>query len=158
MAEKTNWIITGSPENFRTTREHGFTIQGLKSRHRKKAERMQPGDRMAWYVTSVKAFGATATVTSEYFEDHTLIWKSTNPKKGDEDYPFRVNIKPDVVLDEDDFVDAEPVARQMNHVAKWPPKNWTLAFQGNVREVDDHDFEIIEDALRQAAAATVAGD
>lgn len=158
MPDKSNWIITGSLENFQTTRKHGFTIQGLKSRHRKAAERIRPGDRLAWYVTGVKAFGATATVTSEYYEDHTPVWITTDPKKKADIYPFRFKIKGDVILDESEFVDAEPVARQLNHVAKWPPANWTLAFQGNIRAVDDHDFEILEDALKSAAKAVTTGD
>ena len=36
------WIIVGSIDNFRKSAEMGFTLQGLKSRHRKKAERMAP--------------------------------------------------------------------------------------------------------------------
>ncbi|MEZ4523915.1 MAG: EVE domain-containing protein [Thermomicrobiales bacterium] len=156
MAEQTNWIITGSVDNFRSTRDHGFTVQGLKSRHRKKAEKMKPGDRITWYITGIKAFGATATVTSEYFEDDTPIWKSTNKKLDEEIYPYRFNIKPDIVLDEGEFIDAEPVARQLKYVSKWPEKNWTLAFQGNIRPVDDEDFATIEQAIREASLEPAA--
>jgi hypothetical protein len=152
MAETNYWIIVGSPENFSTTREHGFTIQGLKSRHRKKAEQMQPGDKFVFYVTGYKGFGATATVTSEYFEDHTIIWKSTNKKKQDEDYPFRVTIEADIVLPAGELVSAEPIARAMTYARKWPAENWTLAFQGNVHKIDRSDFELIHDALAEAAA------
>ena len=151
LTENTHWIITGSVDNFRATRDHGFSVQGLKSRHRKKAEQMCPGDRITWYVTGIKAFAASATVTSEYFEDHTPIWHSTNKKRAEETYPFRFNIRPDVVLDEARFIDAEPVARRLRYVSKWPEANWTLAFQGNIRPVDADDFTIIEDALRAAA-------
>ena len=76
MPDHTNWIIVGSPDNFAATRGQGFTIQGIKSRHRKKAEAMRPGDRIVWYITGVKAFAGVATITSGYFEDHTPIWKS----------------------------------------------------------------------------------
>lgn len=145
----TYWIIVGSPSNFEKTRELGFSVQGIKSRHRKKAERMKPGDRIAYYITGRKAFGATATVTSPYFESHAPIWKSSDPKKDAEDYPFRVEIRPDIVLSEDAWVDAEPVARRMTYVSKWPAANWTLAFQGNVHEVDAADFETIERALSE---------
>lgn len=155
MSETNHWIIVGSLENFRTTREHGFTVQGIKSRHRKKAELMKPGDRMTWYVTGVKAFAGTATITSEYYEDHTVIWKSTNKKRAEEVYPYRFSISPDVVLDEEEFVDAEPVARQMTHVAKWPAANWTLAFQGNVHKIEADDFSIIEDAVKSASPMSV---
>ena len=155
MSDRSNWIIVGSLENFNTTREQGFTVQGIKSRHRKKADQMRPGDRIAWYVTGIKAFAGTATITSEYYEDHTVIWKSTNKKRDDEVYPFRFKISPDTILDGEEFVDAEPVARQMVHVSKWPEANWTLAFQGNVHKIDDADFQIIEEAVRSAAPAEV---
>lgn len=150
------WIIVGSPENFATTRARGFTIQGMKSRHRKKAEQMKPGDSIVYYITGIKAFGGIATVTSPYFEDHTLIWRSTNKKRENEDYPFRVNIKPEVILDDGEFVPAEPVARAMKYVQKWPADNWTLAFQGNVHSIDEVDFQLIRDAIIEAArTATV---
>ncbi len=151
MSDHSNWIITGSIDNFKATRDNGFTVQGLKSRHRKKAEQMRPGDRVTWYITGIKAFGATATITSEYFEDHTPIWHSTNAKRAEEDYPYRFNITPDIILDEDAYIDAEPVARQLKYVSKWPAANWTLAFQGNIRPVSDEDFATIEQAIREAS-------
>jgi hypothetical protein len=147
----TYWIIVGSVDNFRKTAELGFTVQGIKSRHRKKAERMQPGDKIINYLTGIKAFGAISTVTTPYFESHDLIWQSGDPKKAAEDYPFRVNTTPDLVLDEAEWLPAEGVARQMRYVSKWPAANWTLAFQGNVHEIGEDDFELI----RQAMAARV---
>jgi hypothetical protein len=152
----TNWIIVGSPDNYAATRAQGFTVQGIKSRHRKKAEAMRPGDRIVWYITGHKAFAGYATITSEYFEDHTPIWKSRDPKKDAEDYPFRVNISPVVTLDESELIPAEPIARQMTYVSKWPAANWTLAFQGNVHKIDDTDFALIETALNEAASAVAA--
>ncbi|MCC6314649.1 MAG: EVE domain-containing protein, partial [Thermomicrobiales bacterium] len=62
------WIIVGSPDNFERTAALGFTVQGIKSRHRKKAERMEPGDKLVFYLTGKKAFAAVATVESPYFE------------------------------------------------------------------------------------------
>ena len=152
------WIIVGSPENFRRTTERGFTIQGIKSRHRKKAERMAPGDKLVWYVTGAKAFAGAATITSEYFEDHEPIWRSGDPKKAAEDYPFRVRITPDVILDEADFVPAEPIARRMAYAAKWPAANWTLAFQGNVHEVGEADYRLIRAAIEARVPAGAGAD
>ena len=145
------WIIVGSPENVARTRELGFTVQGIKSRHRKKAERMKPGDRLIYYVTGLKAFAGISIVTSPYFESHEPIWQSKDPKKAAEDYPYRVRTKPEIVLDEGEYIDAEPIARQMAYVAKWPAANWTLAFQGNVHEIGAQDFSIIRDAIASAA-------
>jgi hypothetical protein len=137
------WIVVGSPENFQRTAEHGFSIQGLKSRHRKKAERMQPGDKIVYYLTGRKAFAGIVTIQSPYFESHDRIWESGDPKKASEDYPFRVEISPDLILPLDEAVSAEDIARQMTYVAKWPAANWTLAFQGNVHEIDADDYQLI---------------
>jgi predicted RNA-binding protein len=147
------WIIVGSPENFARTAERGFTVQGIKSRHRKKAERMKPGDKIVYYLTGRKAFAGVATIESPYFEDSERIWESGDPKKTAEEYPFRVRIAPDAILSLADAVLAEPVARQMTYVAKWPAQNWTLAFQGNVHEINEDDYRLIRDAIDAAAPA-----
>jgi predicted RNA-binding protein len=161
MAEETTtpsyWIIVGSPDNFRRTKELGFTVQGMKSRHRKKAEKMKPGDKIVWYLTGVKAFGGVATITSPYFESHDRIWQSGDPKKEAEDYPFRVNIEPELVLEDGDWAPAEPIARQMTYVSKWPAQNWTLAFQGNVHVIDEADYELIRTAIAARESSTPAG-
>jgi hypothetical protein len=144
------WIIVGSPDNFERTRALGFTVQGLKSRHRKKAEMMKPGDKFAYYLTGRKAFAAIATVTSGYREEHDRIWASGDPARANEDYPFRLDIEPNVALDPDEYIDAEPIARQMDYASKWPAANWTLAFQGNVHSISETDFALIEAAMKVA--------
>ena len=149
------WIIVGSPENFARTAEQGFTVQGVKSRHRKKAERMKPGDKIIYYLTGLKAFGGIATIESPYFESHERIWESGDPKKAAEDYPFRVQISPDLILPAGNAIPAEGVARQMTYVAKWPANNWTLAFQGNVHEIGEADYRLVHDAIVAAMPAAV---
>ena len=150
MTDPQYWVIVGSPENFAKTREMGFTIQGLKSRHRKKAERMNPGDKFVYYLTGAKAFAGISTVKSPYRESHERIWTSGDPKKAAEDYPFRLDIEPDLILNEGDFVDAQPIARQMDYAKKWPAENWTLAFQGNVHLIPESDYLLIRAALEAA--------
>ena len=152
MDDRGYWVVVGSPENFATTRANGFTIQGFKSRHRKKAEQMRPGDKLIYYITGVKGFGAVATITSPYFKDHAPIWHSTNQKRQDEDYPWRVQIEPELTLREGVYLPAEDIARGMTYVQKWPADNWTLAFQGNLHKIDRHDFELVHQALVEAAA------
>ena len=81
-----SWMAVTSTDNFERTRALGATMQGFKTRQRKNVmERMQPGDRLVWYITKVQAFGGTATVASKGFEDHELIWRS----KPGEDYAWR---------------------------------------------------------------------
>ena len=151
------WIIVGSVDNFRRTAERGFSVQGIKSRHRKKAERMRPGDKIVYYLTGIKVFAAISPITSPSFESHERIWQSGDPKKEAEDYPFRVETAPDLVLEEADLVPAEGVARRMAYVSKWPAENWTLAFQGNVHEIGRDDYELIRAELEARVPAGVMG-
>ena len=64
------------------------------------AEQIEPGDRIVFYVTGVKAFGGIVRVTSEMFEDRTKVWPG-KPGKADA-YPWRFATEPLLVLDEDD--------------------------------------------------------
>lgn len=125
----------------------------MKSRHRRKAERMEEGDGLVWYLTGEQVFCGYATITGPYFEDHTPIWSS---KKEGEDYPWRVPIRKEVVLPSSEWVDVEGIARKMRHVAKWPAEHWRLAFQGNVHEVPKHDFDLIRKAVDDAAGGKAA--
>jgi hypothetical protein len=58
-----------------------------------------------------------------------------------------------VVLDEESFVPAEDVALQLEHVQKWPPEHWKLAFQGQLRTVSEADAKLLGERLRAAAPA-----
>lgn len=148
------WIIVGSPGNFETTKEHGFKVQGMKSRHRRKAERMAKGDKIVWYITGEQAFAGFATITGPYFEDHDPIWSSS--KKPGEDYPYRVPIKKELALVSSKWVDVEGLARKMKYVSKWPAAHWRLAFQGNVHEIGKDDFDLIRRALERSAKGRAA--
>ena len=135
------WMIVSSAENFEISRELGFLVQGIKSRHRKKAERMEPGDRVLYYLTGVQQFGGTATITSPYYEDHAPIW---NSKKKGEEYPFRFGIKPELILEPGTYVDAKAIVPHLEYVKRWPPQHWHLAFQGNVHLFSEEDFSFVE--------------
>lgn len=145
-----SWLVVTSPDNYAKTRELGFTVQGFKTRQRKNVmERIRPGDRLAYYLSQVQAFGATATITSEGFEDHELIWQS----KPGEDYPYRVHVEPDIVGDEDDWVPSAVIGPGLQHVQRWPQEHWKLAFRGNLHQIPDADFDTIRAALAASPAA-----
>ena|SRR3989304_5122718 len=143
---KTYWMVASSLENFHTTRSLGFTIQGMMSRERRKAQRMEPGDRVVYYITGVQRFGATATVTSKCAEDRKPVWRSEG--KGD-DFPWRVNIRADAVLEDDQFLDARQIGPRMEYVKKWPPEHWPLALLGNLHILPKSDFELLEQEMRK---------
>ena len=146
---KTYWMVASSLENFHITRHLEFTLQGMMSRQRRKAQRMEPGDRLLYYITGVQSFGATATITSKCAEDHEPIWKSDG--KAD-DFPWRVNIRAEVALDDEHFLDARQIGPRMEYVRRWPPELWPLAFQGNLHILPKIDFELLEEEMRKATS------
>jgi EVE domain len=143
------WVLTGSLDNFRTTREHGFSVIGAKEGRRRMAEQIEPGDLIVFYVTGIQAFGGIVRVTGEMYEDRTPLWPG-KPRKPDP-YPWRFETEPVVTLKENRFLPAEGLAGELEHVRKWPPEHWHLAFQGQLRTVSDADSRLLQRRIRDEA-------
>jgi len=147
------WILTASPENHTATRSRGFSVIGVKERNRARALQIEQGDRIVLYLTKAMAFAGSILVTGEMYEDREKLWPG-KPGKADA-YPWRFATEPEIVLDEDQWVPAETLARKLEHIKKWPAEHWKLAFQGQLRTISEHDTELLLERMR-AAAATVA--
>ena len=151
----THWCLTTSPDNVARTAELGWAVQGIKSRRRRTADAIRAGDTITYYVTRVSAFAAVVEATGPCFEDHEPVWTS----KPGEDYPWRVPIRPDVVLsDERVWVPAVELRERLEHLRKWPADNWRLGFQGNIREWPAHDHALVRDQLSAAARHADRGE
>jgi hypothetical protein len=137
-------MIVTTADNFARTRARRFTVQGVKARHERRAERIAPGDRVCWYLVGVAGFVATATVRSSAYEDRTPIWVSTGRP---DPYPWRFRIARDVVRAVADAVPAASIVERLSFVRRWPAAHWRLAFQGNLHEIGARDFAVIERAL-----------
>jgi predicted RNA-binding protein len=130
-------------------------VIGFKERRRNQALEFGPGDEIVFYVTGVQAFGGIARVRSQMFEDREPIWPQ-GKKKHPEDYPWRVEAEPVVVLEEVEFVPAESLLGELEHLSKWPPEHWHLAFQGQLRTVSDADAALLSDRIGAAAGTAAA--
>jgi hypothetical protein len=144
------WILTGSAENLAATREHAFSVIGMKERRRRQALEIEPGDRIFFYVTKVMAFAASARIAGELFEDRTPLWPG---KPGNPDpYPWRFPLEPELVLDEQDWLPAETLVGELEHIGRWPREHWTLAFQGQLRTISEADSALLLRRMRAAAS------
>ena len=139
------WMIANSERNFRITQGLGFSLLGLKSQHRRKVQRISDGDRILMYVTHLRRFVATATATSDYFESEDPIWE----REGRAGFPYRVNIRPDIVLPDEQFMDANLIAPRLEYVKRWAPEDWYMAFQGNLHLLPKSDFLLIEEEMKK---------
>ena len=137
-------MVVTTPDNYGRTRARRFTVQGVKARHKRRAERIAPGDRVCWYLVGVGGFVATATVTSPAYEDRRPIWVSTGRP---DPYPWRFRIRRDVARAADRAIPAAALVDRLAFTRRWPRAHWRLAFQGNLHEIGRRDFGVIERAL-----------
>jgi hypothetical protein len=139
------WMIVNNERNFRITQDMGFSLVGLKSQHRRKVQRISDGDRILMYVTHIRRFVATATATSDYFESDEVTWE----KEGRAGFPYRVEVRPEIVLRDEQFMDANQIAPRLEYVKRWAPEDWYMAFQGNLHLLPKSDFLLIEEEMKK---------
>ena len=142
----TYWIVVGSPDNFQTAIDRGFDLFGFKSTRRKASSEMEPGDKLVFYLTGIKMFGGIATVKSESFEDHTKLFKSE--KKPEEDYPYRVKTKADIILKDDDMLYVPDYVPMLEFTKKGETKSWAMHFQGNLHRISEADYKLLEKDMK----------
>ena len=138
------WMVVSPPEDFEVTKDRGFGVFGVRAKYRRRSQRMQPDDRMLFYVSGIRKWAATATIVSGSFEDRTPIWK---PNRKSEVYPYRVRLKPTMVLNEDDYIDALWLAPSLEYVKRWAPEDWPLAFFDTLHLLPQKDFKLIENEM-----------
>ena len=148
-AVRRTWILTGSPENYDATLARDFAVVGLKERNRNRALQIEPDDRVVLYITRAMAFAASVVVEGEMYEDRTKIWPG-KPGKPDP-YPWRFPTSPEVVLSRSEWIPAESLVDELEHIRKWPREHWKLAFQGQIRPVSEHDARTLFDRMSAAA-------
>ena len=131
------WLVVTSPDNFRLDRESlGFKLQGLPYRFRRQVQKMQVGDRVAYYIMKLQKFGATATITGDYYEDYSRVWKDDN-----EMWPARRPSKPNIVLNDDELIDTKRLVSSLTFIEN--KEKWGVHFQGSIRTIPEEDFRLI---------------
>ncbi|MFP6567119.1 MAG: hypothetical protein VB961_07515 [Dehalococcoidia bacterium] len=140
------WMFVEAPQNFEITREIEFSLFGMGAKYRRRAERMQPQDRVLFYINGVRKWPASATITSTYFEDNSPLW---HPTTRGESFQYRVKLKPDIVLDEEDYIDAMILGPRLDYVKRWAPENWPLAFWDRLHLLPQRDFRLIEGEMER---------
>jgi predicted RNA-binding protein len=140
------WLVVTSPDNFRHDREVlGFELQGFPFKFRKQVQRMKIGDRVVYYIMNLQKFGATATITGEYFEDSTKTWTDDH-----EMWPARRSSKPDNVLNDDELIDAKRLVPDLAFIKR--KDKWGVFFQGSIKTIPEEDFKLIESEMKKVIA------
>ncbi len=144
---KNYWMVVESLDNHTITQERGLGVIGFGQPFRRRVQRMQRGDMILFYVSTTRKWTATATISSEYFEDYAPIWEPTS--RG-EQYAFRVNLQPDIRLNEGQYIDAMFLAPRLDYLRRWTPEDWPLAFVERLHLIPQKDFRLIEGEMYRA--------
>ena len=140
------WLVVTSPENFKVDRESlGFKFQGLPLRYRKSVQKMQISDKVVYYIMTLQKFGATATVTGDYVEDYSKIWIND-----DEMWPARRPSEADLVLQDDELIDAKKLVPHLTFIEN--KEKWGVYLQGSIRQIPEEDFRFIESEMKKIIA------
>ena len=139
------WMMINNEENFRITQARGFTLLGLKAQHRRKMQRITEGDRVLLYISHMRRFAATATAMSSFYESDEQIWVN----EGSSGFPYHIKLKPGVILEDHQLIDANLLAPRLEYVKRWNPEDWYMAFQGNLHLLPKNDFVLIEEEMKK---------
>lgn len=125
-------------------------IAAMKAKRKSFADKVEVGDKVAFYLTKIGKFGGIAEFTSKVKEDKTKIFEEEKPgpsfakaSEGKETHPWRFDVKFEVALDEKSYVPAENFKNKLEYLKKWPKKYWKLGFQGNVHEITKKDYQTL---------------
>ena len=143
---KNYWMVVESLENHQITTQMGFALMGFGRHQKRRVQRMQQDDRVLFYVPDLKKWTATASITSEFFTDESVVW---NPSSIPGNHKYRVTLKPNIVLDEKLHIDAFILGPRLEYVKRWAPEDWPLAFLDRLHLIPQRDFRLIEGEMKR---------
>lgn len=141
---KNYWMLATSPQVLAETLAGSCTIQQVPSQHRRKLERMEPGDKVVYYLTTSRRFAAIATVVSRSLEGG-----QAGGEEAHGELTFKVVIQPELVLEEPDYLDAMQIGPRMEYTRKWIPEKWYLAFHGLLHLIPKNDYLLLEGEMKK---------
>ncbi len=139
-----HWLLVGSESNFILSKERGFNVSGMKARWKKAAGEVRPGDTVFFYLIGLQVIAGECLVTGEAYFDESPIWDCT---KIDEQYPWRFPTKPTLIREQGKYLSIKDFIAEYEYAQRWSPQRYSLAFQGNVHRLKDHDYELIHSLL-----------
>ena len=141
-----HWLLVGSESNYLLSKERNFNVAGMKARWKKAASEVRPGDTVFFYLIGLQVIAGECAVISETYFDESPIWDCT---KLDEQYPWRFKTSPTIVRQPGNYLAVKDFLPEYEYARKWSPQRYSLAFQGNVHRLNEHDYELIHEMLEK---------
>ena len=148
---KNYWMFAENGQNAAITRGMGYSLFGMGPRYKKRAERMQPNDRALFYSRNLRSWTASATITGKFYVDESIVWKPDDKAK---EFKYRVKLKPNYVLSEDQYLDGLQLGPSLEYLKRWSPEDWPLAFFDNLHLIPQRDFSFLEGEMKRLKTGT----
>jgi len=103
---------------------------------------MRVGDRIIYYIMKLQKFGATATITGQYYHDTSKMWTDK-----DEPWPARCPSEANIVLSDDELLDAKKLVVDLTFMER--KDKWGVYLQGSLRLIPEDDFRLIESEMKK---------
>lgn len=137
-----------SPETYEAYRRSNQEVTGFRLRHRRMAERVNPGDKFICYMTKLSRWVGVLEVTSKFFIDDTpIFYPESDP------FVVRFNVKPFVLLEVDKAIPIheDKVWSSLSFTREFekPSTAWTGKVRGSLVQLDERDGEFLENTLKR---------
>jgi hypothetical protein len=140
-----------TPETWEAFQKHGSSVSGFKYRQRRMAkEHVAPGDMFVCYLVRLSRWCGLLETKSTAYEDDTPIFANPDP------YVIRFRVNPVVQLAPEQSIPIfEPeIWTKLSETRDYDigTSGWTGLFRASLRQIADHDGEVLREALHRQAA------
>ncbi|MYF24904.1 MAG: EVE domain-containing protein [Nitrospira sp. SB0678_bin_10] len=137
-----------SPETYEAYKQSNQEVSGFRNRHKKIAERVNPGDKFLCYITKLSRwFGVLEVKSKAFIDDAPIFYPESDP------FIVRFHVKPIVLLEVDKAIpiheDKIWASLSFTRDLKKPSTAWTGKVRGSLIQLDERDGEFLEDALQR---------
>ena len=140
------WLSSTDPARFEVDQANEFFLDGYQEDDLETAIRLEPGDRIIYYIQSWEAFGAICVARSRVF----IAWRPIWPGQV---RPVRFERRPELVLPRERMLEASQVAPHLSFLRQKGrgPGRWDALLQESLREIPKKDFELLEGEMKKRA-------
>ena len=134
------WMSVQKLDDFENLKKEDFNELVVPKNSQKKANRMEPNDRLIFYITELKEWAASGTVDSHNF---------SKEEKKEEDLIYKATISINYLLNEEDYIKGAILGPSLYYLRNWNPEKWDLAFTDPLYLLPRQDFKVIEGEMER---------
>ena len=134
------WMSVQKLDDFENLKKEDFNELVIPKNSQKKANRMEPNDRLIFYITELKEWAASGTVDSHNF---------SKEEEKEEDLIYKATISINYLLNEEDYIKGTILGPSLYYLRNWNPEKWNLAFTDPLYLLPRQDFKVIEGEMER---------